>query len=398
MRRIRASASLALGALLLSACGFIGGNVDPINLDNGTNAGLVSCGKIIDVSNEISKIDAMPDADPKRADALVAWNVDPDKVAETKAALNDREDECQGESPAPSSSTSAPEIIGTGTPVEGDCPAEFVQKFDPNEKGNFSSDGIKGSNDVITLMGHDARYLAFVGHLVRPSAVKNDARPYLEKGGNDCLSQEGRETFYLVKGTLTADSVKINNDAKAPKDSYNTAMQDNRGVVDPKRGVGGNRDAVRFTFANGNNLDVLKRCGNPALKGPGSLPKGPTDHQRPPTKTPSPSTTPPGGTSSSPPPGVDESKKPREAPGNGGPGDGGSSQYGGNGSDRHTADPNPKPPAAGKPDDDYSSPAPPKDDKPPAGSKPTQTPPPPSPEPSANPTDGGGNEGDPGGW
>lgn len=389
MKNIRTGAVTALGAFLLGACGFIGSNVDPINLNNGANAGLVSCGKIVEVSNEISKIDAMPDADPERTHALVAWNVDTEKVAETKAALNDREDECKGKSPAPSSSPSTSEVIGTGTPVEGNCPAEFKQQFDPNEKGNFSSKGIDGSKDVLALMGHDARYLAFVGHLVRPSTVKNDARPYLEKGGNDCLSQEGRETFYLIKGTLTADNVKVNNDAKAPKDSYNTAMRDNQGVVDPKRGVGGNRDAVRFTFANGNNLDILKRCGNPALKGPGSLPKGPTDHQRPPTKTPSPSTTPPD---------VENGKKPHEAPGNGGPGDGGDEKYGGNGSDRHTADPKPKPPAAGEPKDNYSSPPPPKDPNPPAGSKPTRTPSPPAPEPSANPTDGSGNEGDPGGW
>lgn len=64
-------------------------------------------------------------------------------------------------------------------------------------------------------------------------------------------------------------------------------------------------------------------------------------------------------------------KKPGEAPGQpGAPGDGGSTKYGGDGSDRHTADPNPAPPAAGQP---------------PASQQPAPQPPANNPVPSAQP-------------
>ncbi|HJP80993.1 MAG TPA: hypothetical protein VJ841_01190 [Candidatus Saccharimonadales bacterium] len=383
MKKVFAAAALG-GVFLLSACS-LGRDVDPFNLANGANVGTVACDKVVDTSNAISRADNTLHG-RERDDALRSWGISPDKLNEVHKALDERSKECHGEaspsstpSASPSASSNNSTLVGTGLPIAGECPANFVQKFDPNEKGNFSSDGIKNSADVISLLGHDARYLAFVGHIVLPNEVDGKVESLLPEGKNDCLSRKGAAVYDSVVDELK--NAKVDEDATAPADGYNTGMQGNHGVVDADKGVGGKRDSVRFTFENKNSLDVMKRCGNPVIHGQGDLPKGETDHQRPPKETP---------TGLSP-------KNPHLIPGNGGAGDGGSSKYGGTGSDRQTADPHASSPAAGNPPSRYTPPAPPKDTSPPRGSTPTRGSTP-APEPSVNPTGGSGNTGDPGGW
>jgi hypothetical protein len=385
VRKVFAAVALG-GVFLLSACGLLSHDAKPIDLANGANVGNVACSDWVDTSDTISRIDHTYQG-RKRDDALAAWGISPDKLDQVSKALEERGQACHGEtSPSPSTSSSSSAsasnsstLVGTGLPIAGECPTAFVQRFDPNEKGNFSSEGIKDSADVIALLGHDARYLAFVGHLVLPNEVDGKIEPLLPEGKNDCLSRKGAAVYDSVVAALK--DAKVDENATAPADGYNTGMQGNHGIVDTDKGVGGKRDSVRFTFENKNSLDVMKRCGNPVIHGQGDLPKGETDHQRPPKETP---------TGLSP-------KNPHLIPGNGGTGDGGSSKYGGTGSDRQTAAPHASSPAAGNPPSRYTPPAPPRDTSPPRGSTPTRTSPP-APEPSVNPTNGSGNTGDPGGW
>lgn len=375
----------------MSACGS-DSNVSPIDLSSDAKVTQVDCRQVHDVANEVTRI-VRTLSGKNQSDAEKAWNITPDTAEHTVSALTARSEQCTDPSKA------AP-LKGTGTPVVGNCPDQFVQHFDPNNGGNFVSAGVKNTDDEMKAMATDARYLAFRANNLGLMPDTNPA-PLLAPD-NTCLSQEGTVMWGEVKGALTGTGVTVDTNAQAPTNSYNTGMVNGQPVADSQPGIGGDTTATKYTLRDGSSLYVMHRCGNLALPSQGNLPKGSTDNRRPPGQTPPPP--PPGcttcATTTPPPPGCTnclDTKVPTQAPGNGGAGDGGSSEYGGNGGDRHTADPTPAPPAGGNPPPTYNAPPPPTHSTP-TGSTPTTITSVPPPETSANPPGGGGNNGDPGGF
>ena len=259
----------------------------------------------LQVSNTIA---ALAEAKaPGRRAGLEDWGLNPDlkdpaavkAIDEVRSALRKRVDECQKAKPSPSAtptSSTSPSATPSSTPTasaspsatpsatETSCPAEFVQKLDPNRKYRFVSSGLKGSatkkrKQLLAALGHDHRYLAFVGEQLFHTSIEESK---LVK--DDCLSVEGQTLYAKVSGALLAAGVK---NGKAPADSYNTGMEKGKAVVAKKRGVYGDRKATIYTLADGSKVVILDRCGNLVFPSrPKGLPVGKTDNPPPPKRPP----------------------------------------------------------------------------------------------------------------
>lgn len=160
-----------------------------------------------------------------------------------------------------------------------DCKDQFVQKLDKNAKFRFVSSGFKGTatekrEQLVDALGHDYRYLAFVGEQL---FHENIVEKSLVDGG--CLSTEGQILHAKAEGALMAAGVK---NGKASADSYNTGMEDGKAVVSKDKGIRGDRSATIYTLADGTKVVVLDRCGNMALPSkPKGTPPGKTDNPPP---------------------------------------------------------------------------------------------------------------------
>ncbi|HET6746956.1 MAG TPA: hypothetical protein VFH06_02520 [Candidatus Saccharimonadales bacterium] len=273
----------------LTACGSGETTYDP-SLLNTANAAQVNC-QTVDKAKLQATLNFVNTATGKSESDIVKLNEGSTSLEPLKTTLQNKIHECGGGAPA------AAPIKGNGAPAPWPCPENMKQAFDPNDHGNFASKGIEDTNSILALAGKDARYLGFIGSQTFGD-VANDPNPLLVPD-NSCLSQRGQEVFNQLKGGLTAKSTTVDNNGEAPANFYNTGMVNGRPVVDSQPGIGGNRAAVVYTFADGSKLYVMKRCGNLALPAPGNLPMGTTDHQRPPgttvTPPPPPECTKPGG-------------------------------------------------------------------------------------------------------
>lgn len=217
----------------------------------------------------------------KDVDGLNALGITDQNKADIEKRLGEQKVKaCSG-----SSATSTPPVPvkGSGDPAPWPCPDNLKQNFDPNKGGNFASNGVTDTKDVLALAGRDARYLGFIAHQSNLVDTQ-DPNPLLIPT-NSCLSQKGQETWNQLKGALTASGTSVDLSAQAPDDHYNTGMNNGQAVVDSQPGIGGDRSAIVYTFQNGSKLIILKRCANLALPSQGNLPKGETDHRRPPGTT-----------------------------------------------------------------------------------------------------------------
>jgi len=64
--------------------------------------------------------------------------------------------------------------------------------------------------------------------------------------------------------------------AEAPADGYNSGVEN--GTIVQSSGVSGDRTAIQITLANGENIWILGRCGNPVTTESSGLPTGKTDN------------------------------------------------------------------------------------------------------------------------
>lgn len=175
------------------------------------------------------------------------------------------------------------------------CPDRFEQNLDPNRRNRFDSDGFEGTPDakrrqLVAALGHDYRYLDFVAEQLFKRSVTGST---LVTDGRKCLSKKGRTLHAKVEGALMASGIKT---GLAPRDGFNTGMDDDEAVVAKRRGVYGDRKATIYTLADGTKLIVLDRCGNMVLKSkPKGIPEGPTDNPPPPEEEDNPPQDTPGG-------------------------------------------------------------------------------------------------------
>jgi hypothetical protein len=264
----------------------------------------------------------------------------------------------------------------------------YVQRFDENHKDRFVSEGIKTVKDDLKNLAEDARNLAFRAEMLG-LREGHDPNELLEPG-EKCLSREGQDLFNQVKGALTNGKVKVNENGQAPADGYNTEMVDGRPVIASTRGVDGDRSAIVYRLANGEVLYVMHRCGNIVTENPGPNPE-PTPTPTNPTPTPTPQPTCP--------PDMPHGTWPvcKDDPSNQPDGDNPDGNHpGGHNDTDGPGDPNPEPTFPSTPHTNPPAPTPssiPDDSTPAPTNQPT-----PDPEPSSNPSDGSGNDGDPGGF
>lgn len=169
---------------------------------------------------------------------------------------------------------------GDNRPVA--CPERFEQNLDPNRRNRFDSSGFEGTpqakrRQLVAALGHDYRYLDFVAEQLFKRPIVGAS---LVTDGRECLNEKGRTLHAKVEGALMASGIKT---GLAPRDGFNTGMENDRAVVAKRRGVYGDRKATIYTLADGTKLIVLDRCGNMVLKSkPKGTPEGPTDNPPPP--------------------------------------------------------------------------------------------------------------------
>lgn len=170
--------------------------------------------------------------------------------------------------------------------ANGKCLPEFVQKDISDKKlsrpvkdGLDASTPAKSRDKLIDAFGHSAKYLrefALQGLAYEPKDVPSAKAMVKDK----CLSDEGYKFWTKVKDDLMADAVSFVDNP--PAGSFNSGWYNNRIVVAPQSGVGGNAKALKIELTgNRGTIYILLRCGNLTfLKPPPGVPEGPTDHPK----------------------------------------------------------------------------------------------------------------------
>ena len=281
--KVSARIGLIVSVLILGACGFQSSAPSKDYLTTEV-VKTMDCNSV-DKTQLQDALAYVEGSSGRQVGALLDMNQGATSLDPLKEVLRNKIGECNG--------VLKKEIKGSGDPAPWPCPEHMKQNFDPNKDGNFASNGVNNTNDILALSGRDARALAFYAH--RSNLVASDDPSPLLIPDNTCLSQAGQEAWNMLKGALTASGTKVNLDAQAPENYYNTGMVNGQPVVDTHPGIGGDRAAIEYTFPDGTKLIVLKRCSNLALPSQGDLPQAVTNHQRPPgtTVTPPPTTTKP---------------------------------------------------------------------------------------------------------
>lgn len=437
--RLLPAGALGLVLMLSSACGTGNHHVDPFDVGTAAKASAVACDNIDAVQDEVDRVVGMSNG-KDRDQALEAWHIDPEKTKQTADALNKRAADCKTKSPSKSGKTDAVQPDGKTVTVP------FVSGQNVNDGDTRDNGSMPALSKLLPNCGVLVNWQSLVD-----CVDKHHAQWYVD-GVNQRAAYTGFNWDDIVKwgkattsdGTKPEERVIQLYKKDMSDDAARTAVAKLVGGVNVAKGLpqpqrygapayantwrtSGKKPAmtdfadynseVRVTLSplvldkNGHVIGLLKGVSSGVFvdcynlhwlfkavpKTPGTpvpiCSKDVTKNCSPPSH--------PGCTAGkkchhTPPPGGCKHncltpKKPHEAPGNGGAGDGGSGKYGGTGNDRQHADPNPAPPKAGNPPSTYHPPAPPT-----GGGGSNNNPPPP--ESGANPPDDGGNSGDPGGF
>lgn len=192
----------------------------------------------------------------------------------------------------PSTVQAAPADCPNGYPLafnpEGELPD---QQFLPDKPG--STHAFDTRDELIAGIKENPRTLAAWVNKLFPKEW-SDSKVWRPLATSDlkCLSDEGVIKFTLVKGALTANTTKVDENAIADDDMVNSALTADGPVSNPTAGITGDRSAIVFTFGDGTKITVLKRCANFAEEKP-YFPPSPT--HKPPTVATQPpiATTPP---------------------------------------------------------------------------------------------------------
>jgi hypothetical protein len=203
-----------------------------------------------------------------------------EQIDDTQAelsALEERSQECNEEPTAETAS-------------DVDCAPEFVQVSAGHDQNRVIDDfAIKyaeatvNANNMseaqITLLleeaGKDAQVLATYSFAASLYEDPNDWEKLVE---DNCLSQDGQELYYQLKGALNAQGTVVE-EGDAPSNGTNTGISDDVFGAADQPGVSGDRKAIKITFPDGTVIWIMVRCGNVVYPGepPSLLPKVPTD-------------------------------------------------------------------------------------------------------------------------
>ena len=212
----------------------------------------------------------------------------------------------------PSASPSAPpyhqrtagQCVGEDGKIGGKTGFNVV--FNSNQKNDDITGGIdtvnteKGMNKVLDVAHHDPRYLF---KLVEASPLGKERFPELKKyqqlmgtGKDDgCYSVLGRNAYNTLQGLLYSPKTKVVSTTASSGINSGT-LHNGSPFLEPASVLTGDKRAMQITFANGQVMDILHRCGNVFV--PGNVPP-----PNIPFKPPPPGHTPPPVCVTPPPPG-----------------------------------------------------------------------------------------------
>jgi hypothetical protein len=205
------------------------------------------------------------------------------------------------------------ECVGEDGKVGGKTGFNVV--FNSNTKNDDISGGIdtvnteKGLNQVLDVAHHDPRYLF---KLIEASPLGKERFPELTnyrqlmgKGQDDgCYSVLGRNAYNTLQGLLYSPKTKVVSTTASYGINSGT-YHNGSPFLEPASVLTGDKRAMQVTFANGQVMDILHRCGNVFVPGntpPPNVPTTTPPGTTPPPSTP-PSTTPPHVCVTPPPPG-----------------------------------------------------------------------------------------------
>jgi hypothetical protein len=271
MRSVIKKTGIALVAALglsLSACA----SAAPEAFDAST----VACEAVADefTSAEIS----LQEAEDYREEVLgTPASIDADAEIETVQqkldALTERSSECDG---------------GDELKSNTDCPARWRQ-VDVGHSYNrviedfkdryeaFMLDRNPDKRQLMTFLlretGKSAPVLAFWSSGLGLYDDPNDYEPLLQ---DDCLSSEGQDLWYMLKGALSSNETEITVD-EAPANGTNSGYENGQFGTAHSPGISGDRSAIQIMRPDG-TVWIMFRCGNMVwYKPPVLFPKVATD-------------------------------------------------------------------------------------------------------------------------
>ncbi len=163
-------------------------------------------------------------------------------------------------------------------------------------------EGAELSQQVLTLhlqlAKQDPRFLYMLVQGVPQLEQNTDVKSVEELSKDGCYTQEGRDTYKVLKGVLIASVVTPA--SEAPANGVNTGVNAG-GVFQTPPGITGDRRAVMYATKGGFTFWVMYRCGNLVVQHaiPGvptvTEPPPPGGGTNPPGSNPPGSTTPQGG-------------------------------------------------------------------------------------------------------
>ena len=178
-------------------------------------------------------------------------------------------------------STTAPTAEGSASAES--CPAEFLQASpDRGDQGRFVEQGVQSSEEMISLIGHDAASLA--GAAAALGLGIHNTEDLVDEDEN-CLSTAGQALYNQAMGVMTANGTIVNDSDTAPSNAFNSGVQNGNVVVAEQPGITGELSATSYTWKgpNGETYTAyfLHRCANWVLPSqPEGIPVGQTDESQ----------------------------------------------------------------------------------------------------------------------
>ncbi len=175
----------------------------------------------------------------------------------------------------------------TDDPVQ--CLPEFVQVDVDRSNNRVNNEfakqyaaamagGLNQAEFVLEQAGSDGLTLATFANAYGLYDDPNDWAGLVE---GDCLSQNGQNLWYQLKGVLTAEG-NVTMEGEAPANGTNSGVSDGIFGVADTPGISGDRTAIVTVLRDGSSVWIMIRCGNVVyLIPPPMLPKIPTDSSGP---------------------------------------------------------------------------------------------------------------------
>lgn len=272
-------ATLCLGGFILSACSS-SGSWEPSNISSQENVNKsVACDQVKSASDALNKADADKDSAVLKT---LGVKDDESNFQQIQGFLKTRQEACSKGDSGPSSSAQTPISASAA-----DCPNGYPLQFDPNHGDNVNSEGTENNQKVKDTAKRDPKALAiYASNSLKKDKIDANNWRELATPNLKCLSDKGVQVYMKLEGALDAEGTQVDENATAPSNWYNTGMDTDGPVVNPTPGISGDLRAIKYTFADGSVMYVMKRCGNvpqPSMPNWKVKPIGGTTTSPPPT-------------------------------------------------------------------------------------------------------------------